>query len=291
MFTAVMVQKLLIPASGDSLLLTALGVLGSLGVFTLVNHFLIGMVLWLARGQNLRESGIFGAMTLMIDFSLIALGGVSAYIWQVNPFLVPLGLIPLYLIYSTLKIPALQRQTEIDPKTGLFNAKHFAQVMEQELARAEAYDRPLSLIMGDLDLLRNINNTYGHLAGDVVLIGVARILKEHARSHDIVARFGGEEFAILMPETTAEQVYPIVEEIRKSIEGEKFEVSTSITPIQATISFGIANREGKGQTITDLIHNADLALYHSKRAGRNLTSINSERFLSGLSAITDRDTR
>jgi diguanylate cyclase (GGDEF)-like protein len=123
--------------------------------------------------------------------------------------------------------------------------------------------------MADLDLLRNINNTYGHLAGDEVLIGVAKILKASVREYDIAARFGGEEFAILLPETTIQQAYERAEHIRKAIEGAEFMVPTNTSPIRATMSFGIACRESFSQITDEIIHNADTALYHSKLSGRN----------------------
>ncbi len=221
-------------------------------------------------------------MTLMIDLSMIGMGGGTALLWGVNPYATLLSLLPLYLIYSTLKVPALQRQTEIDPKTKLFNARYFADVLEKELERAERFDRPLTLVMADLDLLRNINNTYGHLAGDIVLIGVAEALQTHCRDYDVVARFGGEEFAILMPETTTEDAFELVDSIRQKIEATEFEVSTSVTPIKATVSFGIAERDELSSTVTNLIHNADMALYHSKLSGRNLTSVYAEDCVDGL---------
>ncbi len=250
-----------------------LSILAAMGMFTFINHLLVGFVIKLARGQSFSQSGVFGPITLMIDLSMIGMGGSIAILWGVNPYATILSILPLYLIYSTLKVPALQRQTEIDSKTKLFNARYFADVLEKELERAERFARPLTLVMADLDLLRNINNTYGHLAGDVVLIGVAEALQTHCRDYDIVARFGGEEFAILMPETTAEEAYALIDSIRGTIEVTDFEVSTSITPIKATVSFGIAGRTADATTITDLIHNADLALYHSKLSGRNLTSV------------------
>jgi len=248
----------------------------ALGAFTLVNHLLVGLVIWFARGENFKKSGMFSFFPLALDFILLCMGAGVAIIWMVNPFAIVFVLLPLYLIYSTLKVPALERQTEIDPKTGVFNARYFEQALQSELQRSNRFDRPLAVVMGDLDLLRNINNTYGHLAGDEVLIGVARILKNSTREYDIVARFGGEEFAILMPETQASDAMVRMEEVRRAIESAEFSVQTSVTPIKATMSFGIAEREGFEQTLKDLIHNADAALYHSKLKGRNKVFIYSE---------------
>lgn len=247
--------------------------LAALLAFTLVNHLLIGVVLKLARGESFEESGLFSPLSLMIDFTLLCLGAMAAVLWEVRPFAILFILPPLYLLFTTLKIPSLERQTQIDPKTGLFNARYFALALENELARADRFDRPLTTIIGDLDLLRNINNTYGHLAGDRVLIDIARMLKESFRDYDVVSRFGGEEFAILMPEITPEQAQPRVEAIRRKIEAAEFDIPTSMTPIKATVSFGIAGREHAHQEPADLIHKADLALYHAKLIGRNQTTV------------------
>lgn len=262
-------------------ILTTLAVFIALTSFTLLNHLFIGMAIWFARGQNLNQSGIFGMLTLIIDFTLIGLGVVAAIIWTINPSSVLLVLIPLYLIYRTLQVPSLQRQTEIDSKTKLYNAGYFAESMENEYDRAMRYDRPLTVAIGDLDLLRNINNTYGHLAGDAVLVNVAQILHEHFHEYDMVARFGGEEFAILLPETTPEEAFPRIEAVRLAIADTEIEVSTSITPIRVSISFGIAERNDQ-DSADDIIHNADLALYRSKLMGRNLTCIYSSENVDEL---------
>lgn len=270
-FISGIVYKLINP---ELSLLTFEGILAvvtSMAVFTLLNHLLIGLVVWLARGENFSKSGVFDILPLMIDFTLLCMGVGTALIWLLNPFAILLTILPLYLIYTTLKVPALERKTEIDPKTGLYNAKYFSNVLEKELDRANNFDRPLTVVLADLDLLRNINNTYGHLAGDEVLIGVAEILKSSVREYDTVARFGGEEFIILMPETTPEDAYPHVEKLRSSIENAVFTVPTSLTPIEVTVSFGLAGRLGFSQTPNDIVHNADSALYHSKLNGRNRT--------------------
>ena len=269
----------------DQILFTWLGALTMLFAmitFTTVNHLMVGVILWLARGENFKQSGVFDSLPLMIDFTLLSMGAGVALIWTLDPIAIVFVIIPLYLIYSTLRVPALERQTEIDQKTGVFNHHYFEKALENELSRANRFDRPLTVVMADLDLLRNINNTYGHLAGDEVLIRVANILKKHAREYDIVARFGGEEFSILLPETTVEEGFEIVENIRKDIENEGFTVPTSVTPIKATMSFGIAGRMGDAQTYKEILHNADTAVYHSKLCGRNRTYIYTDEIYQGL---------
>ena len=276
-----LIYNWILTAPLSSGIISTLAALAALTVFTLLNHFLIGLVIWFARGQNFTQSGIFGTLTLMIDFTLLGLGMAAALIWTFNPSAVILVIIPLYLIYITLQVPSLQRQTEIDPKTKLYNARYFAEALKKEYERALRYDRPLTVVIGDLDLLRNINNTYGHLAGDVVLVGVAEILQNNFRGYDLVARFGGEEFAIMMPETTPEEAFPRVEAVRQAIAATDFDVSTSVTPIKATISFGIAARNGQGSA-EEIVHDADVTLYRSKLMGRNVTCVYSSEDIEGL---------
>jgi len=241
----------------------------AMATFTFINHLLVGMVVWVARGEDLIKSGIFDFLPLVIDFTLLAMGATGAVLWMVNPFAVVLAVLPIYLIYSTLKVPALERKTETDQKTGLYNDQYFQHALQIELDRANRFERPITVVMADMDLLRNINNTYGHLAGDEVLIGVARILKESFRDVDTVARFGGEEFAILMPETVPEEICTHIDAVRQKIQETDFTVETSVTPIHATLSFGIAGRLDGEVTPKGLIHNADSALYHAKLNGRN----------------------
>lgn len=273
--------------SGELLTLSGvLALLTAMAVFTLINHLGIGLVVWLARGENFSVSGVFKLFPLMLDWILLIMGVSNALVWGEYKLAAVLTLLPLYLIYATLKVPALERQSETDPKTGLFNPKYFDRAIANELNRANRFDRPLTVVMSDLDLLRHINNTYGHLAGDEVLIGVANIFKQSIREYDVVARFGGEEYVILMPETTPQQAFFRVEMIREAIEQAEFTVPTSVTPIKVTMSFGVAGRESYNQAASDIIHNADAALYHAKLRGRNRTYIYTpdgyENFFKGI---------
>ena len=248
---------------------TILAIMTSMAAFNLLNHLMVGIIVWLARGEGFKKSGVFDFFPSCSILTLLYFGAGLSLVWTYNQFAIVLFLVLIYLIYSTLRVPALERQTELDNKTGLFNHAYLKQQIGNELQRANRFDRPMAIIMADLDLLRNINNTYGHLAGDEVLIGVARMLKKSIREYDVAARFGGEEFAILLPETTLQQAYERAEYIRKAIEEIEFTIPTSVPPIRATMSFGIACRENFGQTTDELIHNADTALYHSKLSGRN----------------------
>ncbi len=127
----------------------------------------------------------------------------------------------------------------------------------------------MSLIMADLDLLRDINNTYGHLAGDAVLKGIAEVFRAQLRHYDVPARFGGEEFSILLPETPPEQALEIAERIRRAVAEREYEVETASEPIRATVSIGVAGFPKDAMDANELIHQADLAVYRAKLQGRN----------------------
>ncbi|MGA9350425.1 MAG: GGDEF domain-containing protein, partial [Anaerolineae bacterium] len=219
---------------------SVLSVAGAALTYVVLNHVLVGQVLVLARGVSWRESGIMDIENLVTDLILLLLGYIVAVLWQLNPWLILPALSPLLLIHRTLKIPQLERQAQTDEKTGLWNARHFVKLFITEMERARRFDRPLALIMADLDLLRNINNTYGHLAGDTVLAGIGQIIRENIREYDIAGRFGGEEFTIVLPEVGPAEARSFAERLREAVEAASFEVRTSATPIRTTISLGVA---------------------------------------------------
>src|SRR3954453_11720319 len=238
-------------------------------VFVLTNHLLLAPMMRLANGDSVRDLALFSFDSLSTNLALVAVGVAIAALWHRNAWLVVFAIAPLVLIHRSLSVPQLQAEARIEAKTGLFNARHFGSVFADELARAGRYERPLSLLMVDLDLLREINNTFGHLAGDAVIRGVADVFRQQLRHFDIPARFGGEEFSILLPETPVDQALEIAARVRRAGAAPLFEVSTSSAPIRATVSIGVAPFPGDGVDQNELIHQADLAVYRAKLQGRN----------------------
>src|SRR3954454_10835651 len=247
----------------------ALAGMGAATVHVSVNHTLLAPMLRFVYGHSIKELGIFSFESLSTDLVLAALGVGIGTFWDLNPWLMPFAIAPLLLIHRSLSVPALQEEARVDPKTGLFNARYFAATLADELGRAQRFERPMTLIMADLDLLRDINNTYGHLAGDAVLKGIAEVFRAQLRHYDVPARFGGEEFAILLPETPADQAFEIAERIRRTVAERTFDVETSSEPIRATVSIGIAAFPRDGSDANELIHQADLAFSRAKLQGRN----------------------
>jgi len=248
---------------------TAVAGFAATGVFVLLNHLLLAVMLKLGRGHSFHASGLFKFESLSTDVVIVALGTAIAVLMRLDPWVAPAALAPLYLIHRSLAVPSLQEQARVDPKTGLFNTRHFAVTLGEELARAERFNRPLSLLMVDLDLLREINNRYGHLAGDVVLRSISSIFRAQLRDYDVPARFGGEEFAIILPETDSDQALVIAERIRQAVGAASFMVDTSNDPIRATVSIGAASFPKDASSSQELVHQADLAVYRAKLQGRN----------------------
>ncbi|MEZ4864480.1 MAG: GGDEF domain-containing protein [Caldilineaceae bacterium] len=245
--------------------------LASVLVYVIGNHFCFRLADILINKLSWQESAAWLVENLWAEFVMAYLGYIVAVLWFVNPVMILPMLGVLVLIQKALLIPRLQQEAQTDSKTGLLNVRYFNQRLEDALERAHRLGRPLSLIMADLDFLRRINNNYGHLAGDMVLIGVSHLLHHAARPEDSVARFGGEEFALLLPDTTQEEAVELAEAMRVAIERSAFEVPTSSKPISTTMTFGVASFPQDALTATDLLHQADVAVYQAKIDGRNRT--------------------
>jgi diguanylate cyclase (GGDEF)-like protein len=165
----------------------------------------------------------------------------------------------------------LEALATIDFLTGVYNRRHFEALAGTEFARAHRYMRPLSVLMIDVDHFKDVNDRLGHAAGDIVLRDIAALCRANIRESDVLARVGGEEFAIMLPETTQSAAAQFAERLRAqigrnglSIFGEK---------VRVTVSIGVAGCAPNTPGTQDLLRRADQALYDAKNAGRNKVAV------------------
>ena len=173
---------------------------------------------------------------------------------------------------------ALQNSTYLDPSrdgrwedqlTGVSNRIYFLQRFENEIRRTENYRQALAIFMFDIDEFKKINDTHGHQAGDVVIKKMAELVKKNTRSSDLVGRYGGDEFMVLITSTTEEQAVSFAGHLREKISTTDIGIPGTEVPVRITISGGLAMFPTHGQSTTELFRAADAALYESKRNGRN----------------------
>jgi diguanylate cyclase (GGDEF)-like protein len=182
----------------------------------------------------------------------------------------------LILIYDISdRVKAMLRMEQIantDYLTGVHNRRHFIALAETEFSRAQRYQHPVSVIMMDIDHFKRVNDTYGHSVGDQALQAVALAINDQLRKSDILGRYGGEEFAVILPETGVIEAKHVSERIRQVV-AESI-VSPQIEQLRVTISIGIVcSQPNVDDNLPSLLNQADMALYRSKQNGRNTTSI------------------
>ena len=179
----------------------------------------------------------------------------------------------------------LNRQATLDELTGIGNRRIFYARTEAELARCRRKGTPLSLLMIDLDRFKSINDTLGHAVGDETLRRFAALVAPHLREYDFFARLGGEEFAVLLPDTAEEVAVAIAERLRELTEAERLPDPAFAVP--TTVSIGAAELGAREESVDQLMHRADLALYAAKRGGRN--RVVAASWLEGTASVLAQD--
>lgn len=225
------------------------------------------------KGERIIEGSF---LTIPLIFKKETLGAINFHRPKVSAFndeeikLLELVASQVGLAIENARLYTKARELSVkDELTGLYNRRHFQTVLQIEWKRAVRFHRSLSLLMVDVDYFKKYNDTYGHLHGDRVLRELASLLRRNIREIDTVARFGGEEFIVLLPDTDKKGAIAVGEKLRRIVETHRFiDVSTQ-TPTPITISIGITAYPDDVRELDDLIDHADIALYDAKDAGRN----------------------
>ena len=246
-------------------LVLSAGLAAAVFAFFDVGAFLLHM--WLAFHVEPRKSGF---LAINEKLSHLSYGILIATLWVISPALVVL-LVPLGItLQRSVAFRPVERASVTNPKTGLYNDRAFQSLAKRELLRAVRTNEPVALLMLDLDHLRDINNTHGHLMGDKAIWQIAEVLRATLRDIDIAARFGGEEFAVLLPATSLPEAAAVAERIREQYAGTV--LTAGPRRVRVSVSVGVAPADA-GQALDDVVRAADKALYEAKHAGRNTVRV------------------
>ena len=212
-----------------------------------------------------RSRAVFGALVVETDRA----GAIREQPLRMVSLLAELVMPSLESLWN---YEAVERRARTDPLTGLWNRRHFEEELAKVVLQAERYTKPLSVIMVDVDHFKRVNDTHGHDAGDRVLRHVATLLRDSARNVDLVARLGGEEFVLLLPETPATGGAEFAERLRRTLEATPAPLGDGHT-VPVTASFGVVGYPAPGLTASRVVAAADAALYAAKRDGRNRVAL------------------
>jgi diguanylate cyclase (GGDEF)-like protein len=223
-------------------------------------------------GSEVREvvSAIIAPLILAED----TLGAISLESYRANAFTqADLQLLVSFAATATTALQNAQLHAEVqkqaitDTLTGLYNRRGFNELGRREVERALRFGRPLTALMLDIDYFKNVNDLYGHLVGDKLLIGMSSRFLQELRQIDLLGRYGGDEFVALLPETDLPNALSVAERLRKVVAGATF--ASAALPVKITISAGVAALGTDVKDLTTLIQKADAALYEAKRLGRD----------------------
>ncbi len=268
-------------------------------VYAVVNTALVSLVVALTSepapaGHTGRLSVLLGRPDdVVLELATLSLGALTALTLTRNPWLVLLVLVPLLVLHRADMARQLEQRAATDGKTGLLNAAAWHEQAERALQRAQRHGGAAGVLILDHDHFKAVNDTYGHLAGDEVLVAVAAALRTEVREGDVVGRFGGEEFVVLlrdleMTNAGRGRLEAVAERIRERIAALNVAVHTPDGPLTISglsTSVGAVFHLGQAGTLQQVLGAADAALYAAKRDGRNLV-----RFGQGHEAGATRST-
>ena len=240
-------------------------------VHSAVNKLLIGTVVKGSDPGAQVTRSLFRREPLYNDLAEMCIAVVIAYGVMTNLFVAVFALPFVTLLQRSLRHDQLVHASRMDSKTGLLNAATWEREAATQVARAARTRTPLAVALVDIDHFKTVNDTYGHLAGDRALREIGDAFKLLLRDYDLVGRFGGEEFVLLLPQTRGHDAYRIAERIRTYIAGAPIRAADEpgADPVRVTVSIGVAALDSYRRDLTGLLAAADGALYRAKQAGRN----------------------
>lgn len=243
-------------------------------VYTTVNSALVVGAIAVSDSQPDLATALGEWRDVVLEIATLSLGALAAMVMSVNPWLIVFVLPPLILLHQATLVQHLEKAANTDQKTGLLNAAAWHTKAERALRRGGG-EGPGGVLVLDLDHFKRVNDAHGHLAGDQVLHAVANVLKGEVRARDLVGRFGGEEFVVLLaalPGGGAAELATVAERMRRRVEDLQVEIPTPDGPLTVgglTVSIGGAVHSRRDEELRTLLHIADTALYAAKRSGRN----------------------
>ncbi|MFI7635292.1 GGDEF domain-containing protein [Nonomuraea sp. NPDC049400] len=240
-------------------------------LFSLLNIALIAIAAHTADPDITWREVLWDRESMILDIVELCLGVTVAIGCGLNLALLILALPPVVLLQRSLLHAQLQAAARTDAKTGLLNAAAWQREADTEIVRARRTGGTLAVLIIDIDHFKRVNDAYGHLVGDQVLVGVASMLRTQLREYDVVGRFGGEEFVVLLPGADGREARQVAERLRTRIGHMAIPADDNL--IRVTISAGVALMSVHGDDLIDLLAAADLALYRAKELGRDRVCI------------------
>ncbi|MEO5873847.1 MAG: GGDEF domain-containing protein [Streptosporangiaceae bacterium] len=241
--------------------------IGCAALFTVLNTAIVAVAAHAAAPDGRWRDVLWTRESLLLDVVELCVGVLVAITCVISPGLLLLALPPVVLLQRSLMHQQLQAAARTDAKTGLLNAGAWQREAETELSRAQRTHEPLAVLLIDLDHFKKVNDTYGHLIGDQVLIGVAGTLRQQLRDYDLIGRFGGEEFVVLLPGADTVEACRVAERLRSRVR--RLAVPAEEGTVTVTISVGVSLYRTHGKDLIELLASADLALYRAKESGRD----------------------
>jgi diguanylate cyclase (GGDEF)-like protein len=236
-------------------------------VFGLLNAGLVAVAAWLVDPDTRLSDMLWDRERMLLDLTETCVGILVTIACALSTLLLAVALPPVVLLQRSLLHAQLKTQARTDPKTGVLNAGAWQGEATLAVDRARRRRESLAVLLADVDYFKRVNDTHGHLTGDAVLRTLAAEMRQQVRESDLVGRFGGEEFAILLSGTTATEAFLVAERIRRGVGVVR--VLTKDTIVGVTVSIGVAVLGSHGGDLGELLESADQALYRAKRAGRD----------------------